>query len=251
MSMQRKFWVLLIIALLPLKLMASPTKDLEKAAKKVQVAFVLVTDKGAGDVEKARDTIKDAVKQVKKAVMLQLDRGNADNADLVKQFSLFSAPTPLIIAIHPNGTVIGAIPVEKATSELLVKMVPSPKKAELIKALTDGNAVLITVSSKDMKSSGAVSDSCASACQKAVGKTVCIAVDMNDEQERAFLTELKVDTSATEPMTIVANPKGQIAGKFNGPVKVDDLVQATTKKIGGCCPPKVTGGTSSCAPATK
>ena len=59
---------------------------------------------------------------------------------------------------------------------------------------------------------------------------------------------LKINVGSDEPVTMVGNQKGQIAATFTGEVNADDLVQATKKKVGGCCPSKVTGGGGSCAP---
>jgi hypothetical protein len=247
----RSLWVLLLIALCPLVLLASPAKDLEKAAKKGQVAFIIFTDGKTADISGAKAAIQDAMKQVKKSVMIELDRSDNTNAEIVTKYRLSTIPAPMILALNPNGVISGAIQPDKATPEILAKMIPSPKKAEVMKALSDGNAVFITVGSKDMKTGTSVSDSCAIACQKASGRSVCVSVDMNDKEEKAFLTELKIDTAASEPVTIVTNPQGQISAKYVGAVKVDDLIQASTKKIGGCCPPKVTGGSAACPPAKK
>jgi hypothetical protein len=47
---------------------------------------------------------------------------------------------------------------------------------------------------------------------------------------------------------MVVNAQGQITGTYAGAVDLPVLVQAATKRMGGCCPPKVQGGAQSCAP---
>jgi hypothetical protein len=230
---------------------ASTAKDIEKANQKGQVAFILVTDGAQSNVDTAKNVLKDTVKQAKRSTMVELDRSNPDNADIVVKYKLASIPVPMVMVLNPNGVISGAVQPDQLTTAALLKMVPSPKKLEVMKALTDGNAVFITVSRKDMKSLDSVSDSCAAACQKASGKSVCVNIDMNDKDEKVFLTELKIDPTAAEPVTIVANPQGQIAAQYTGEVKVADLVTSMTKKVGGCCAPKVTGGASSCEPTKK
>jgi len=95
--------------------------------------------------------------------------------------------------------------------------------------------------------SGAMA-SCAAACGQMKAQGVTIQIDMDDPAEAEFLAQLKVDRAATEPVTLVVNAQGQITGTYSGAVEVASLVQAATKKAGGCCPPTAQGGSQSCGP---
>ena len=251
MLMPRISIIFLFAAILPLNLLASPAKDLKMAATKGQFAFVLVTDGTINDVSSAKSVIQRAVKEVKNSVMVELNRSDKDNADLVTQYRLSTIPVPMILAISPNGAISGGIPADKATADILIKMVPSPKKAEIIKALSEGNAVFITAYRKNMKSVETVNSACGVACQQMAGKSVQVKVNMDDPAETGFLTEMKVNMASTEPVTLVANAQGQIAGTYMGAVQVSDLVTAATKKAGGCCPKTVSNPNASCAPTKK
>lgn len=251
MSVQRTIWIVLIIAILPLMLMASPTKDLEKAAQKGQVAFVIVTDNTVTDISNAKTAVRGVTNENKKSVLVELDRSNPENAEIVTKYSLATIPVPMILALNPNGVISGAIEPDKATPETLAKMIPSPKKAEIIKALSDGNAVFITAYRKGMTSVETVNNSCAAACQQMAGKSVQVKVDMDDPAETGFLTEMKINVASTEPVTVVANPQGQISGTYIGDVQVTQLVTSATKKVGGCCPSTVSKPDASCSPTTK
>jgi hypothetical protein len=215
------------------------------------VAFVLVTDGTTSDLSKAKATIQSVTKQNKKSVMVELDRSNAANVDLVGKYRLATIPVPMILALNPNGAISGAIQPDKATPEALAKMIPSPKKAEIISALSQGNAVFITAYRKGMASVETVNNSCAAACQQMAGKSVQVKVDMDDPAEAGFLTDMKINMASTEPVTMVANPQGQIAGSFTGDVQVTQLVTTAIKKVGGCCPSTVSKPDASCAPTTK
>ena len=230
---------------------ASTAKNLETAAQKGQVAFVLVTDGSTADVSNAKTTIQSVTKQNKKSVMVELDRSNAANADIVTKYRLASMPVPMILVLNPSGAISGAIQPDKATPEALAKMIPSPKKAEIIKALSEGNAVFITVYRKGMTSVETVNSTCAMACQQMAGKSVQVKVDMDDPAEAGFLTDMKINMVSTEPVTMVPNPQGQIAGSFTGEVQVTQLVASATKKVGGCCPKTVAKPDASCGPTTK
>jgi hypothetical protein len=251
MSVQRTIWMVLLIAILPLMLMASTAKDLEKAAQKGQVAFVIVTDNTVTDISKAKTAIQGVTSENKKSVMVELDRSNPENADIIAKYRLATIPVPMILALNPSGAISGAIEPDKATPEALAKMIPSPKKAEIIKALSDGNAVFITAYRKGMATVETVNNSCAQACQQMAGKSVQVKVDMDDPAEVGFLTEMKINLASTEPVTVVANPQGQIAGTYTGEMEVTQLVTSANKKIGGCCPSTVAKPNASCPPTTK
>ncbi len=229
---------------------AATTDEIAKASEKKKTVFLLVTDPGSQGIEQARELIKSACKQVKNSTMIEFDRSNQANAALVGQYRLAGAPLPLILLLARNGAVAGGVPAGQATAEQLAKMVPTDSKAEVLKAVQSGQSVLVTATSKRMPKESKASSACAAACSQMQGKCSSVSLDLDDEDELPFLTELKINPQATEPVTVVINAQGQVTGSFLGAVQVGSLVQAATKKIGGCCP----GGSSSssgCAPAKK
>ncbi|MDD4051554.1 MAG: hypothetical protein PHR28_06620 [candidate division Zixibacteria bacterium] len=119
-----------------------------------------------------------------------------------------------------------------------------------MKALQAGKAVFVTASRKGMAAESGVMSACAAACGQMAGKSAAVQIDLDDPAEVAFIQELKLKPEAAQPTTVVINTQGQITGAFNGPVEVGNLVQAATKKAGGCCP----GGAASsagCGPTKK
>lgn len=223
-------------------------QKLEAAATAGKVAFVLVYDATAGQLEQAREMTSEAVKRVPGSVTIEVNRGDAVNTDFVTKYKLGTAPVPLILVSSSAGVITGGVVAAQANVERLVKLVPSPKKAEIIKALSSGNAVFITASRKGMATTATVNNACAVACQQMAGKSVQVNVDMDDPEEVGFLNEMRVDLRSQEPVTLVANPQGQIAGMYTGAMQVSDLVTAATKKVGGCCPSTVANPNASCAP---
>jgi hypothetical protein len=241
------FFFLAIGFLAPLA-QASPQQDLESAAKHEKVAFILVTDQGAAGVDQARDLIQQAMRQVKKSTLVELDRSSPSNAELVAKYRLAGSPVPLILVAARNGIVAGGIPAAQTTSEKLVGMVPSPKKADVLQALQGGKAVLISASRRGMATQSGANAACAAACGQLADKCIMIQIDMDDPQEASFLTSMKVNLASTEPVTLVINAQGQVAGTYTGAADVASLVQAASKKVGGCCPSTVQGGAKSCGP---
>ena len=240
----------LSLVMLSASLSASTADDLQRAARKGKPVFLLVTDAATPGGESAREMIKAAMKQVKKSTLIELNRTEPANSPLVAEYRLAGAPAPLILVLAANGAIAGGIPAEKATPEQLVKMIPTMKKGEVLKAVQAGQAVLITASQKKMVREATVMNSCAAACGQMQGKCVSVIINLEDESELPFLNELKINPQAAEPVTVVINAQGQVTSSFQGAVEVTNLVQAANKKVGGCCPGGNTSS-SSCAPAKK
>ncbi len=245
------FIFVLMLGFITTACFASAQHELDAATKVGKAAFILVYDQTAVDVEQSRQMISGALAEYPNAVKIEVDRGNPAEADFVTQYKLSSAPVPIILVAARTGTITGGAIAKQTTIEQLVKMIPSPKKTEVIKALSEGNAVLITASRKGMKTIDTVNNICAMACQKIPGKSVQVKIDMDDPAESAFLAEMRVNLVSAEPVTMVANAQGQIAGVYSGAVQVADLVTAATKKVGGCCPKTVSNPNAACPPTKK
>ena len=227
---------------------ASATQEIEGASKEKNVAFVLVFEPQASQMDQAREVISDALKKVPGSVKIELDRSDAENSDFVKKYRLLTAPVPLILVASSTGVITGGVNMANATPDRLVKLVPSPKKSEIIKELSQGRAVLITAGRKTMKSVQTVNSACDAACEKMEGKLAYVMIDLDDKAEKNFLNEMGFDMNAAEPMTLVANAMGQISGRFMGAIQSDELVAAATRKMGGCCPASVSKPKPSCGP---
>jgi hypothetical protein len=247
----RKIVVILITICLPLVAFASTSDQLQTAVSSGQVAFVLVNEPGAAGIDQAKQMIQDVRAQVSGSVMIESNRADAANSPFIQKYKLAAAPVPLILVFASNGVMAGGNVASKLTAQQLAAMVPSPKKAEVLKALQSGQAVYLTASRTGMAATSDVAQGCAAACAQMMGKGAAIVVSIDDPAESDFLKQLKVNLQATEPVTVVLNAQGQLTGTFNGPVDVTNLVQAATKKVSsGCCPPN-SGKTCAPTPAKK
>ncbi|MBK9472888.1 MAG: hypothetical protein IPO18_11445 [bacterium] len=227
----------------------STRTELAGATSQGKVAFILVTDPGVVGIPQAKDLIQTTMKQVKNATMVELVRSDPANADLVAEYRLAGAPVPLILVAARNGVLAGGLIAAQASTEKLLAIVPSPKKADVLKALQSGKAVFITASRKGMASQSGAMASCAAACGQMKNQGVAIAIDLDDPQEAEFLGQLKASRTATEPMTFVINAQGQLTQTYTGATEVASLVQAATKSAGGCAPGACgPGAASSCGP---
>ena len=227
---------------------ASVQSDIEKANKEGKTVFLVVTKPGVTGAEKAVSIAKQANKKVSKSTVIEMNRADSTNSQLVSKYGLAGAPLPLILVVASNGVAAGGLPAARATIESLVNMIPSPKKAEVLQALSEKKAVFVVSSRKSMADQAKVFDTCKAACSQMKNNAVFIPIDMDDKKENPFLSQLKVNALSTEPVTAVINTQKQITGSFNGPVEVKKLVDAAAKKAGGCCPG---GSKKGCGPSNQ
>jgi len=233
----RYLFLILFLTAFCSQVFASVKSDLESANKNGNSVFLVVTDPNVTVTDKALEIANKAKAGVTNSIVLQMNRSDAANADLVAKYRLAGAPLPLILVIAPNGIVSAGYTLNQATPELLAKAVPSPKKSEVLKTLSDGKSVFIVVTGKSMSGKNNVMNTCQQACIEMENNAKMVEVSLDDAREKEFLSELKVQMNAKEPVTYVINSKGQITGTFGDDVNATTLV-ASAKKVAatGCCP---------------
>lgn len=243
----RSMILILVLAAFSLQVSATVKSDLDAANKNGNSVFLVVTDPNVTGTDKALEMANKAKSSTDKSIVLQMNRSDAANTELVTKYRLAGAPLPLVLVIASNGIVAAGYTLAQATPELLVKSVPSPKKADVMKALSEGKSVFIVVAGKSMAEKTTIMNTCQQACVEMENNAKMIEISLDDTKESSFLTELKVDKTAKEPTTYVINSKGQVTGTFTDDVNSTTLV-ASAKKVAasGCCPP---GSGKSCGPA--
>ncbi|MFH1336427.1 MAG: thioredoxin family protein [Candidatus Zixiibacteriota bacterium] len=179
--------------------------------------------------------------------IIKVDRKDPNNSDIVNTLKTQTAPIPLTLLFDPSSAIVAAF-TKVVTPDELLQAFPSTKKAETLKYMQQGKGVILCFSNKKMSSRGDVQSCCSQAENQLAGKAEYISVDLSDPNEAAFIRELKVDPNTSVPVTFVVNSQGQVTGKYDGAVQVNNLVAAATKVVkSGCCPPS---SGKSCAPTT-
>jgi hypothetical protein len=209
---------------------ATTQEAVESANKAGLTVFLVVTDPGNTGTQKAMDIANQAHSKYLKSEVIQMNRSDESNKDLVTKYGVAGAPLPLILVIASNGVVSGGFQAAQATADLLVKAIPSPVKADVMKALSNGKSVFLVVSKKDMTEKNEVMNTCSRACIEMQNNAKLIGLDLDDQAEQNFIAELKIDPAITSPKTFVINSKGQITGTFNDDVNSTTLV-ASAKKL--------------------
>ena len=236
--MKTRFFFLFVILATSLgHVFASVKSDLETASKNGNAVFLVVSDPDVSGTDQAVQIANQAKLKMPNSVVIQMNRSDEANDELVAKYRLAGAPLPLVLVIASNGIVSGGFVLSQVTPELLVNAVPSPKKADVLKTLSEGKSVFIVVTGKTMAEKNTIMNTCQKACIEMENNARMIEISLDDPIESQFLTELKVNKTATEPMTYVINSKGQITGTFTDEVNSTTLV-ATANKVAasGCCP---------------
>jgi len=211
--------------------------ELDKAKKDGKAVFLIITGTGT-NINSAVTIAKEANDKLKKSVVVQLNRDDVANSSLVKKFGVASVTLPFILVISPKGVPVEGIPLDKATSDKLVKSVPSPKQDDVLFAVNEKKPVFIVVSKKTFTDKKTIVANCKAAISKAASNAAIVEIDFDDANEKAFLTQIGVSSPVNDKsVTVVINASGQITDTFTDTPTVEKLVAAVNKvtKTGGCC----------------
>jgi hypothetical protein len=216
---------------------ASTETDLAAAAAAGHPVFLVVTQGEAPGMDTARRVVSDAQKIAPQASVLEMDRGDRANEAVVKRYRLESVPVPLVLVIASNGVAAGGARPHLVTASRLAAMIPSPAKAELLKAIDEKKATFLVLKRESMANRAGAQKAAGDAVTALKGAAVVVPVDLDSDREGAFLAETKVDVKSAEPIVVVYNAKGQGTASFVGVPKVEDLVEAATKQVKSSCGP--------------
>lgn len=158
---------------------------------------------------------------------------DAAEKSIVDRFQLSRAPMPMVVTIHPNGAVTGFFPGKVAEADL-VRTLVSPKKAECMKLLQEGQLVLICVKATPNQLLPQAVQQFQSDPMFAK-KTKIVAANAGDPNEAAFYSELKLP--AGQSTTVFLAPPGVLVGRFTASATMSDLA-AALHAAGKCCDDK-------------
>ncbi|MHC5010402.1 MAG: hypothetical protein ACYTG6_05540 [Planctomycetota bacterium] len=217
---------------------ASAQSEIDSALAARAPVFLVVTDGNTRGTAKALEIAQAARARTPNAAVVVLNRTDPANRNLVSKYRVLAAPVPLILVLASNGVVAGGARLADATPDVLVALVPTPRKADMLLALQGKRAVFLVFSRRTMPTQGNVFEVCSEAfnqMEQTPRKAQIVTIDMDDEAERRFLAEMKVDPRATEPVIVVFNRKGQKTGVFRSTVTAAQLIE-TANKDAPCCP---------------
>lgn len=211
--------------------------DLAKAKKNGEPVFVVVKGNGASNVDKALETANQAAgKTSKKATVLQLDRDDAENKTLVKEWGLSGAPLPIIMCVSPKGNVTGGFLMAEATPDNLANSIPSPKYDDVYTALNQQKAAYVIVGNPSDAGTKKLQETCGSASKPNPSmEAVTIIVDPNDKAEQGFIKSLSNGQNPKTPTVYVINRQGRVVASYDTSATKIQLQNSAMLTVGGAC----------------
>ncbi|MDF1701265.1 MAG: hypothetical protein P1V36_08930 [Planctomycetota bacterium] len=212
---------------------AAALDDITAANKAGKTVFLIVTDAAAKNLAAARTTAATASQRTPNSTVLELNRSDPAQAAAVRGYRVAGAPVPIVMVIAPNGVAAGASLVKKGAVERLLRLVPTPAKAEYLKVLTLKQTALVIFSHAKMPKQSPLFQEVSKVVEQSKGKVQPVLVDVTKQAEAPFLREWKIDARAAQPTIIVMNPKGQTLGRLSGAPTAAQLISTAKKKP--CC----------------
>jgi len=219
---------------------ASASTELGEAVAQHQTVFLVVTQSNTKGTDQAKQIAGQAHAKAPGTRVVVLDRAVPANKLLVAKYRVLAAPVPLILVIAPNGVPAGGALLRDATPDVLVNLVPTPKRAEFLLAVSEKKPVFLIVSRKTMPLQSEVFEAATQAFNALQKKASIVTVSMDDKAEQKFVKSMKIDPKMKAPATFVYNAAGQQTGFFRGAVEAGKLVELAKKKAscgcsGGSC----------------
>lgn len=202
-----------------------------------KAVFLVVTGTGVTETDKALLIAKGANDIYKNAVIVQMNRDDSTNTQLVSEYRLAGAPLPLILVISSKGFPTGGYILAQATAENLAALIPSPKLEDVYATIASSKTALVVFTKKSLNDRTEVIKVCKDAVSKLDNKAVIVEVDMDDSKEASFMNQLRIDKSLSASLTLVINTQGQVAGTSTTVPDATKLALAAKTPVAAGCGP--------------
>ncbi len=220
---------------------ANVTDLLTKAKEDGKTVIMVVSNKTAS-AEKLTLSVNEAVKDIEKITVVQMNTDDAANAEMVTKYRLGDAPLPLVLLFSNKGVAIGGLLEDQVNKESIADAIPTPKEGDIIYALSLGKPVFAVVSKNNFEEKDKTIATCKKSQFELNGNAEVIEIDLDDSKESKLIEKLYVDKTLTKPFTVVINAQGLMSGKFTGIPDQAQLLAAAKKVMqtgcapGGCSP---------------
>ena len=220
----------------------------QKAAEEKKYLFALFRKKEDAQTSAMQAVLEEVMKEVaNKADSVEVDVTASSEKAIVEQFSLDRAPMPLILALAPNGAIMGGFPT-KVEKQGLLDAFASPGTEKCMKQLQGNRLVFLCVQNgkTELNDEALKGVRAFKADSRFAQATEIVILDPTDTAEASFLKDLQIDLKTETAVTIFLAPPGMPIGKYEGATNKDEIV-ATLEKASSACGPEGCGP-DGCAP---
>ncbi|PIZ38594.1 MAG: hypothetical protein COY42_22975 [Armatimonadetes bacterium CG_4_10_14_0_8_um_filter_66_14] len=223
---------------------ANTLKQAEKEKKHAVVLAYRSLDLGT-EIETVRALLAklaNAADWQKKAVFYQLDLAKVADSDqdFVEEYRLESAPLPLTLVFAPNGAMVKYFARETYDDKQLKASFAGPVRADVVKQLQDGKAVLAFAPGKDAEQNA----KCLNAAQELVKQprlnevAVVVIADPKAAEAKDFFEFYGLNDQVQEATVHFLFAPGRWGGQAVDETDTDALFAAMLRAFnsgGGCC----------------
>jgi hypothetical protein len=209
-----------------------------QAAQEKKYLFAFFWKDESSDTANMKKVFEEAMQKAKnRANSIQVCISDSSESGIIDKFELTKAPMPLVLAIAPNGAIMGGFPKE-FKEENLLSAFGSPCTEKCMKTMQDGNLVLLCVQNKSTTANEDALKGVKEFAQdqRYASATQIVMLDPSDPAEKPFLTDLKIDPQTTEAITAFMAPPGSVIAEFKGATDKEGLIAALQKASTGCGP---------------
>jgi len=166
---------------------------------------------------------------------------------IVDHFGVSRAPMPLVLAVAPNGAIMGGFPTKFEEAQLL-GVFGTAAMEQTMKALQERRLVFVCIQNQSTQQNEAAMYGINElrADPQVGGAVVTVFVNPTDPNEGRFLGHLGVDSTQNVAQTVMLVPPGVPAGKFMGGT-TKSMILSKLQSSGGCGPGGCAGG--KCGPS--
>lgn len=155
---------------------------------------------------------------------------------LVNQYGLVRSPMPFVLVIAPNGAITGGF-TSTVSEQQLGGAICSKGMCGVLKAMQERRMVCLCIQNDQTAKAQEALKGVKGFKEDArfASGTEIVVVDPRDPHEHSFLSQLGVDPTTSEAITIVMAPPASVVQKYHGGVTKDQIVSDVEKASKGCC----------------
>ena len=211
---------------------------MSQAAAENKYLFAFFWNTDSDQTAAMRKVFEDATAKVAdRAMTVSIRVGDPAESGIVNKYDLARAPMPLVLAIAPNGAVMGGFPTKFEEQELLDAF-SSPGTERCMKALQDGKLVFLCVQNDSTTSNQEALQGVRDfkADERYASATEIMVLDPRDAAEASFLGNLKIDPQTATAVTAFLVPPGSVIAQYQGATTKEQLIAAVQQANTSCGP---------------
>lgn len=210
---------------------------IERAARDNKYSFLFFYRGNDARTTSMRDVFNRAMQSaLGRAESVFVNANDPSESAVVNKFNLKDAPTPMVLAIAPNGAITGSF-VTNFTAQQILGAFASPSMENLLVSLQRGKLVVLCIQNGKTRSNVDAMRGVQEFAhdQRFANFVQVLKLDPSQPAELPFLAKLGITYPIAEAETLLIAPPGSLIGNFKGATDKNQLIATLTKATSGGC----------------